>query len=135
MENDFFRKRDKEFVLESVKNEWELLRKGKKEVCILCVPRNKVIMREVPLKRYLKSNQDVFEVIDRLLSSKYNNVCVNQMIPSNELKIIRCHFETPVLEKQGSRRLFHLLNAQGMVSLFFLVLFLGGVFLFIWILK
>ena len=87
MSNSLFREKDKEYVFHVVKEEWDILQRGDKELCLLCVPRKKIISKEVPLEKYFKLDQDVFEVIDRILSSKYNNINVYQMIPSDQIQI------------------------------------------------
>ena len=88
MDNNLFDDRDKDYIINLMKDEWSLLRQKEKRLCLLCVPRSKVIKKEIPLDRYLESELDVFEVIDRILSSKYNNVRVDQIFSSDSLEMV-----------------------------------------------
>lgn len=90
MDNNLFHEKKKKFVLDLVKNEWDILQRGNKEICLLCVPRNKIIEKETPIQHFLNSYEDVFEIVDHILSSKYNNVYMNQILSKEDIHIITC---------------------------------------------
>jgi hypothetical protein len=133
MDNNLFREKDKKNILSLVSDEWNVLQRGDKEICLLCIPRNKVIKKEIPFQQFLNSKQDVFEIVDRMLSSKYNNVLVSEAISSDYLKIVTCpHYyerkSVQVLrEKNNQLRMNEeFLNVYGNVSL---LLICGSLFI------
>ena len=133
MSNNLFKEKDKSFILDLVKNEWNILQEGNKEVTLLCVPRKKVLSKDVSLQVFLDSKEELLEVIDRLLSSKYNNVSVGRIIPKDDIQILHFphYYERKMdkvkekdFEEKYERINYQLLDARGSVSI---LLILGSV--------
>ena len=79
---------DKQFVLDLVKDEWNLLHSEKQELCLLMIPRKQLKKQEVSVDEYLKLDDDVFDIIDRMLSSKCNSISSNDVLSKNEVEIL-----------------------------------------------
>ena len=88
MSNHMFREEEQKFILDVIYEEWESITKKDRELCLLAVPRNKIIDDEVRLSVFLKDQSDIFEVIDRLLSSKYNSILSGRIIPKSDIQVI-----------------------------------------------
>ena len=88
MNNNMFREADKTFILNLVRDEWDLLQEEDRKLCLLVVPRCLVIEKEVPLSSYLRDDSDLYEVIDRMLSSKYSNLAVRKKIDADYLGVV-----------------------------------------------
>ena len=83
-----FKEKDRKYILDLVKDEWDLLHFENQELNILMIPRKKLFGREISIDEYLKEDEDIFEVIDRLLSSKCNSISVNEYLSENDFEIV-----------------------------------------------
>ena len=88
MSNNMFKEEDEKFILDTVYDEWSHVTDSKRELCLLAVKRSKIITDEVRLSTFLKDKKDIFEVIDRLLSSKYNSILSGKIIPKSDIQVI-----------------------------------------------
>ena len=79
---------DKKYVLDLVQDEWNLLHSKNSELCLLMVPRKQLRKNEIRIDEYLNDNGDIFEVIDRLLSSKCNSISSNDVLSKEEIEIL-----------------------------------------------
>ncbi len=126
MSNSLFKEKDRDYILGLVKDEWDVLQRGKKELCLLGIPRKSILTNEVPLVKYLGLKEDIFDVIDRILSSKYNNIDVSQMIPSDQIQMITFpHYYERIsdiskkVDKKKSKE--NIQDINGYVSILFLL--------------
>ena len=83
-----FQEKDRQFLIDLVMDEWNLLHSKNQELCLLMVPRRKLSTRDVSLNEYLEDDGDLFEVVDRLLSSKNNRIPSHQVISKEDIQII-----------------------------------------------
>lgn len=89
MVNASFSDKDKKTVLNLVKDQWDLLHSCGRDISLLLVKRNLIYHDEsTSIDDYLKDTSDVFDVVDRLLSSKKNNVYYNEPISSDQIKFV-----------------------------------------------
>ena len=88
MSNNLFNEHDKKYILSLVFDEWELLHRNERKIALLLVKRNKFSKRSVSLNEFLNNNSNLVEVVDRLLSSKYNNIYLEEEIKSSDLEIL-----------------------------------------------
>lgn len=88
MSNNLFNEEDKKYVLDLVQDEWNLLHRVDKKISLLMVKRDKFNDRSIPLDDYLNSDEDVYDITDRLLSSKKGNVKCKNIITKDDLNVI-----------------------------------------------
>lgn len=87
MFDSFFYEEEKNFVNEVVKKQWDFIHKNKNVISLLLVKR--VRLEEVnSLEDYLDDNNEFYEVIDRMLSSKLGNVLCREKIDKNDIEIL-----------------------------------------------
>lgn len=85
-----FSEEDKKFVNDLVEREWNLLHRCDKTITLLLVDRKKIFKKEkIRLVDYLKDEDDVFQIVDRLLSSKCNNVKAEFSLDSSEVETVQ----------------------------------------------
>ena len=98
MSNNLFNEDDRKFILDLVRDEWDLLHRKDKKISLLFVKRKKIFNDEhITLKDFLDDDSDLYDVVDRLLSSKRNNVYCSEPISSEDIQFI--HFE-PYYQKK-----------------------------------
>ena len=83
-----FKEKDKKFILDLVQDEWNLLHSKNQELCMIMIPRKRLGGIEIPVEEYFKDEEDIFEIIDRMLSSKCNSITSNEYLSKNDLEII-----------------------------------------------
>ena len=88
MSNNLFNEEDKKYVLNLVQDEWNLLHRVDKKISLLMVRRDKFKDKSIPLDDYLNSDEDVYDITDRLLSSKKSNIKCRDIISKEDLSII-----------------------------------------------
>ncbi len=87
MFDSFFNEEEKNFVNEVVKKQWDFIHKNKNVISLLLVKR--VRLEDVnSLEDYLDDNNEFYEVIDRMLSSKLGNVLCREKIDKNDIEIL-----------------------------------------------
>ena len=109
------------------------------EVRIILVKRNIVFSKDAKELDFLNDKNDIYEVVDRMLSSKYNNLEHNSFISKDDFKIIELdpyidtEEEKKKIEKEEEKHNKkkkemndEFLNKYGNVSLFLL---LGSLFI------
>ena len=134
MNNASFSDSDKKVVLDLVNDQWKLLHKSDKKISLLLVKRRLVYNDEnIKLSDYLDSDSDVCEIVDRLLSSKRNNVYYDEPIDSSDIKFVTFEpyydvkkLESEDLEKELEKHQKNQINIEfldkyGNVSLLLLV--------------
>ena len=88
---------DQRFLLDLVKRQWDLLHRSEKEISLLLVKRKSIAHHSLSLDDYLKDDGDIFEVVDRLLSSKFHHVPFSKELSLNDFQIIQLN---PYYEKK-----------------------------------
>ena len=88
MSNSSFSENDKKFVLDLVKDEWDLLHREDKKVSLLLVERSFFKEDKTSIDEYLNSDEDIYDIVDRILSPKKTRIECKKMIPAEELIII-----------------------------------------------
>ncbi|MBR2679062.1 MAG: hypothetical protein IKE63_06555 [Bacilli bacterium] len=88
MSNNSFSKDDEKYILDLVKEEWDLLHREEKKVSLLLVKRNLFKDKYTDIKDYINSSEDIYDIVDSLLSPKKNRVNCKDIIPKEELSII-----------------------------------------------
>ena len=139
MNNNSFSEVDKKYILDLVEDEYNLLHRNKNKISLLLVRRDKVFSKDAREIDFLKDKNDVYEVIDRMLSPKYNNLEHNKFISKDDFEIIELDTyidreeEKKKIEKQEEKdkkreKLINddFSNRYGNVSLFIL---LGAIFI------
>ena len=87
MSNNLFSEEDRKYVLDLVEKEWELLHREEKKISLLLVKRDK-LKESMKLEDYLDGYNDIYEIVDDLLSPKMNSVYCNSKIDAKDIEII-----------------------------------------------
>ena len=88
MTNNLFNKTDIEYVLYVIKKEWDLLYRVKKKISLLLVKRCLIDSGNCSIYEYLTDNNDIYEVIDRMLSPKNSNIDFNGIIENSNVNVL-----------------------------------------------
>lgn len=80
---------EKEKIMKLVEDEWNLLHREDKKIALLFGKR-KIIDNYNPteLEDYLNDEADIFEIVDRLLSPKHNNVLFDKKLNPEDFQIV-----------------------------------------------
>lgn len=139
MNNNNFSDDDKNYILNLVEDEYKLLHKGSNKISLLLVRRDKIFSKDAKEIDFLNDKNDLYEVIDRMLSPKYNNLEHKEFISKDDFKILEldCYYdieeenkkiqkEEEKLTKKQKEINDDFTNKYGNVSLFLL---LGALFI------
>ena len=137
-----FDKKDIDYVLYVVKKEWDLLFRVKKKINLLFVRRNLIDCPINKIDDYLDDDSDIFDIVDRILCSKNENIEFSDVISSADLNIssIDDYYDIPIdninklsinndylpFKKNNEVVNHEFLNAYGNVYIFLL---LGSIFI------
>ena len=88
MSNNLFNDNDKKEILKLVDDEWNLLHRKDKKISLLLVKRKVIGNIDVGLEEFLKDESDIYEIVDRMLNSKNNNISYSDKIDSNDINIV-----------------------------------------------
>ncbi len=88
MSNNLFNENDKKYILDLVKDEWDLLHREDKKVSLLLVKRNEFKDKNIDIDDYLNSDEDIYDIADRLLSSKKSRIMCTEVIPKENVYIV-----------------------------------------------
>ena len=88
MNNNSFSDEDKNYILDVVLDEWNLLHRSSNKISLLLVKRSVIYSKDAKLDDYLRDKKDVYEIVDRMLSSKYNNLEHDKYIDKDNFEII-----------------------------------------------
>ena len=88
MSNNLFNENDKKYILDLVKDEWDLLHREDKKVSLLLVKRNEFKDKNIDIDDYLNSDEDIYDTADRLLSSKKSRIMCTEVIPKENIYIV-----------------------------------------------
>jgi len=84
-----FSSKESKYILDLVKDEWDLLHRKEKKIALLLVKRNQIHSDEITdINEYLNDSADIYDVVDRLLSSKHNNILYSEPIPAESIIIV-----------------------------------------------
>ena len=98
MSNNLFSEADRKYILEVVEEEWNLLHRKEKKVSLLLVKRKDIFDKDVDINKYLDDDSDIYEIVDRMLNSKYNNIYCDKEIGKDKLSVLL--FETYIDYKE-----------------------------------
>lgn len=88
MSNNLFNENDKKTIMNLVDDEWELLHRKDKCISLLLVKRKIISKNETSLNDFLTDENDIYEVVDRLLNSKNNNIAYSDNISKDDIEVI-----------------------------------------------
>lgn len=84
MDNNLFKENDKKFILDLVKDEWDLLHRDDKKISLLLVKRNVLSDTHIKIDDYLNSDEDLYDIVDSILSPKKGIInCTNNIAPED----------------------------------------------------
>ncbi|MBR5370509.1 MAG: hypothetical protein IK137_04325 [Bacilli bacterium] len=139
MNNNSFNDKDKKYILDIVDNQYNLIHRNKNKISLLLVKRSIVFSKDAREEDFLKDSSDIYEIIDRMLSPKYNNLEHNEFISKDDFKILELNpyydleeekkiikKEEEKLRKKEKELNDEFINKYGNVSLFIL---LGAIFI------
>ena len=130
---NMFDGRDREFVFNLVKKEWDLLHRCDKKISLLLVKRAFLNHKELNISDYLNDDNDLYDVIDRLISSDYHNISCRKEITKDNFIIVDLDLyyekeeEVPLTPEEELYQYKELevgkdfLNVYGKISVFLLV--------------
>jgi len=139
MNNNSFSESDKKYILDLVYDEYKLIHRSNNKISLLLVRRDKVFSKDAKEIDFLNDKNDLYEVIDRMLSPKYNNLEYDEFISKDEFNILEldCYYDIEEEKKKIQKEEEMLIKKQkevnddfsnryGNVSLFLL---LGALFI------
>lgn len=88
MNNNSFKEDDKKFILDIVENEYKLLHRSKEMISLLLVKRNIVFSKDAKEEDFLNDKNDIYEIVDRILNPKYNNLEYDKFISKDDFIIL-----------------------------------------------
>lgn len=88
MSNNLFNEKDRKVILDLVKDEWDLLHREDRRISLLLVKRSVISDNNTKIDEFLSDTNDIYEVVDRLLNPKYNNISYSDSISKNDIKIL-----------------------------------------------
>ena len=88
MSNNLFEENDKKVILDLVNDEWNLLHRKDRKICLLFVKKKIISDKIVPLEEIFKDENDIYEIVDRLLNSKSNNVPYDKALSVDDIEIV-----------------------------------------------
>lgn len=79
---------DQRFILDLVKRQWDLLHRKDKEISLLMVKRDRISHHRFLLDDYLRDEGNLYEVVDRILNSKFLHIPVSEEISTDDIQLI-----------------------------------------------
>lgn len=102
MNSASFKESDRKYVLDFVKKQRSISEQVDHDINLLLVKRKDVLSKEVPLQDYLDDEHDIYEIVDRLLSSKYNTISCTRSFSPDEILVVS--FDSYYKRKKVERR-------------------------------
>lgn len=88
LNNKSFSDKEKKYILDVVSKEWNYLNTSSKRICLLLVKRNRISSEyKSKIEDFLNDKSDVYEIVDRMLNSKYANVAFDGVINAEDILI------------------------------------------------
>ena len=88
LNNKSFNDKDKKYILDVVSKEWNYLNSSSKKISLLLVKRSRISNDyKSKIEDFLNDKSDIYEIIDRMLNSKYANVSFDGVINSDDVVI------------------------------------------------
>ncbi len=125
MSNNLFSKSEEKSIIKMVEEEWDFIHRVPRKICLLFVKRNKVMeLSKDKLNEYLESVKDLYELIERILTPRYNDVRVEKIIKYGEYQLVNLDdFYKVVVEEKKEEKVekkspmnFSFLNSYGVAS-------------------
>lgn len=88
MSNNLFSESDKKEILDLVDDEWNLLHRKDRCISLLLVKRKSIGKNDFSLNEYFDDDTDIYEMVDRLLNSKSNNISYDENISKEDISIL-----------------------------------------------
>jgi len=89
MNNASFNEKDKNYIIDLVTDQWKLLHESDDKICLMLVKRKKIYNNEkINSDEYINDSSNIFDIVDRLLSSKRNNVFCDEPINNDEIEFV-----------------------------------------------
>ena len=126
-----FSEKDKVFVLDLVKDQWDLIHKKEKKVGLLLV-RKKRIKKDIDYKLndFLNDYDDFYEIVDHILSSSQNNVSFDGKLNVGEFSLLELSYrkknKSVEIVEEKSEEVPKKLSENGKISF---LLLLGSTFI------
>ena len=88
MIDNFFKEEDMKFILDVFSKQWEYINKVDKKISLLAVKRYLINDNYNSIDEYLKDDDDVYDIVDRMLSPKNGNIVFNEVINPEDITIL-----------------------------------------------
>lgn len=79
---------DSKYVLDTIKEQWDLINNSDKKISILYVKRASFSRKLIEINEFIKDDSDLYEIVDRILSNKSNSISCNKPISNKAFSII-----------------------------------------------
>ena len=96
MSNNLFSEIDQNYILDLVRDEWDLIHNEEENISLMMVPRVVISEEFISLKDVIEASledKDIYETVDRLLSSKHQNIYCNKKIDNNDIIFLNFDFD------------------------------------------
>ncbi len=133
MSNHLFSEKDRNFILDLFHDEWKIIHRRKRKICLLLMKRKEMENAQVLLEEFIDSKGTVYDIVDRILSSKYNHIPYDKKILPSQMELLTLehfyekriiyHFDENIekIQKQDNYIGQEFLNTYGNVSLFLII--------------
>lgn len=88
MNDKSFDRKDMDYILYIVKKEWDLLFRVNKKISLMLVKRDFISFSNNNVNEYLNSSDDLYEIVDGILSSKIGSIVFDGTIESQNIEVI-----------------------------------------------
>lgn len=100
MYDSFFYEYEKKFINGVIKDKWDFLHK-KNLISLMLVKRKVINNNVVSLDNYLNDSSDVYDVIDRILSSKVGNISYKNKIAKDDIIVLNFDIEKEIVYNEN----------------------------------
>ncbi len=96
MSNNLFSELDQNYILDLVRDEWNLIHNEEEKISLMIVPRLVISDEVISLEEVMEASledEDIYESVDRLLSSKHQNMYCNKKINNSDIIFLNFDFD------------------------------------------
>ena len=126
MSNNMFKEEDRDYIIKLIEDEWSLLHRRDKHIALIFLKRsNLYCSEEIKLEDCLNDQDDIYDVIDRILSPKQSNVVCKEPIKDvNILELDNYYEKEKIVKKEKvelSKEEIEFMNDYGKISIFLIL--------------
>ena len=95
-----FEANDVKKIISNLRDEWNFLNKKERKVSLIVVKRNLIEKIDKNLlDTYLKSNESLYELVDRILGSTSKNICFSNVLDKDDYEVFSLDYKDKVVKE------------------------------------